>query len=193
LWPPFEFYLLIINSFFSNIIYPPPLYINLTCLSTTVFPPPPKSTCCCSKCFISVKLITCWLFSWRRISSSCKWCSLCSSKDFNLVTSSCKNGWVSDRYLMLNEPFKYFTNPLNWIFIELDHWNNYSWVDISLHTNTLSYSEPISLCSYSLMLRAYQSSRKYQFYSLWFDQPRLEPTIYHNGGMYPLHHRCGFL
>ena len=30
-------------------------------------------------------------------------------------------------------------------------------------------SEPTSLCSFSLMLRAQRRSNKYQFYSLWFD------------------------
>jgi hypothetical protein len=30
-------------------------------------------------------------------------------------------------------------------------------------------SEPNSLCSYSLMLRALRRCNKYQFYSLWFD------------------------
>ena len=37
-----------------------------------------------------------------------------------------------------------------------------------------SDSEPTSICSFSLMLRAQWRSNKYQFYSLWFDpNPRL--------------------
>jgi hypothetical protein len=32
-----------------------------------------------------------------------------------------------------------------------------------------SNSKPTSLCLFSLMLRAYWRSNKYQFYSVWFD------------------------
>ena len=41
--------------------------------------------------------------------------------------------------------------------------NNSQWVDMSLHSHIYnSDSEPTSLCSYSLMLRVYQRSSKYQ-------------------------------
>jgi hypothetical protein len=43
-------------------------------------------------------------------------------------------------------------------------------------------SEPTSLCSFSLMLHAYQRSNKYQFYSLWLDPIGLEPMIYRTRG-----------
>ena len=39
-------------------------------------------------------------------------------------------------------------------------------------------SEPTSLCSFSLMLRAELKSNKYQFYSVWFDPTVARPTIY---------------
>jgi len=40
------------------------------------------------------------------------------------------------------------------------------------HVSSLGHyldSEPTSICSFSLMLRAKRRSNKYQFYSLWFD------------------------
>ena len=41
-------------------------------------------------------------------------------------------------------------------------------------------SEPTSLCSFSIILRAQRRSNKYQIYSLLFDPTAgLEPTIYH--------------
>ena len=33
----------------------------------------------------------------------------------------------------------YQTNTLSWIFIVLGHWNNSLWVDMSLHSDTLSW------------------------------------------------------
>jgi len=32
-----------------------------------------------------------------------------------------------------------YTNALSWIFIVLAHWNNSHWVDMSLHSDTLSW------------------------------------------------------
>ena len=48
-------------------------------------------------------------------------------------------------------------------FIVLAHWNNSPRVDMSLHIILIP-----SVCSFILMLRTYQRSNKYQFYSLWF-------------------------
>jgi hypothetical protein len=39
-------------------------------------------------------------------------------------------------------------------------------------------SEPTSLFSYSVKIRVYRKSNKYQFYSLWFDPTGFELTIY---------------
>jgi hypothetical protein len=40
----------------------------------------------------------------------------------------------------------FYSNTLSWIFIVLDHWNNGSRIDMSLHSNTLFWSsEPTSL------------------------------------------------
>ena len=63
--------------------------------------------------------------------------------------------WVSECYL----------TP-----IQLFHGENSPRVDISLHRTHYSDSEPSSL--FTLMLRAYRKSNKYQFYHLWFD-----PTV----------------
>ena len=51
------------------------------------------------------------------------------------------------------------------------------------HTRThYPDSEPTSLCSFSLMLRASRRSNKYEFHSLWFDPLGFEPSICHTRG-----------
>jgi len=60
----------------------------------------------------------------------------------------------------------------------LAHRNNSPRIDMS-HTRThYPDSEPTSLCSFSLLLRAWWRSNKYQLYSPWFDPTWLVPTIY---------------
>ena len=70
--------------------------------------------------------------------------------------------------MMMRSPL-YQTNTLSRIFIMLAHWNNTPHVDMSPHSDTLSCSEPTSLCFFSLMLPAQRRSSKYQFDSIWFD------------------------
>ena len=48
----------------------------------------------------------------------------------------------------------------------LTHSNNSPWIDMSHHSETLSWFWANTICTYSLMLQ--QRSSKYQFYSLWF-------------------------
>ena len=54
-------------------------------------------------------------------------------------------------------------------------------------------SEPTSLCSFSLMPRAYRRSNTYQFYSLWFDPNgvRTNDRPHSMRARQPLPHRCG--
>ena len=62
---------------------------------------------------------------------------------------------------------------LSWIFIVLAHWNNSLWVDMSLHgtqtLGTLFWFKANQSLLFLLKLRAYRRSKKYQYYSLWFD------------------------
>ena len=48
----------------------------------------------------------------------------------------------------------YWTNTVCWIFIVLAHWNNSPRIDMLHHRTYYRDSEPISLCSFSLVLRA---------------------------------------
>ena len=51
-----------------------------------------------------------------------------------------------------------------------------------------SDSEPTSLCSFSLMLRAQRRSNKYQFYNLQFDPTGLELRFYRTRGEHANHY-----
>ena len=53
---------------------------------------------------------------------------------------------------------------------------------MSPHSDSLSWSEQTSRCSFSLMLCAYWRNYKYQFDSLWFDPIGVEPAIFHTRG-----------
>jgi hypothetical protein len=61
------------------------------------------------------------------------------------------------------------------------------------HVAPLGYIILISsLCSFSLMLRAYRRSNKYQFFSLWFDLTGLNPrSTQLEASMLTITHRCG--
>jgi hypothetical protein len=60
-------------------------------------------------------------------------------------------------------------STLSWIFIVISHWNNSTWIDMSPTWTHYPDSESSSLRSFSLMLRAYQKSNKYQSFAFWFD------------------------
>ena len=65
---------------------------------------------------------------------------------------------------MMMKPTLYLTNTLSWIFIVLAYWNNSPRVDMSPHSDTLSW------------FRANQwRSHKYQFHSLWVDTAGARP------------------
>ena len=75
-------------------------------------------------------------------------------EEYRFTCVSIVSEWVSDCCLTLNEqsfsyimvktcyikwmPTLYLTNTLSSILIVLAHWNNSLWVDMSLHTDTLS-------------------------------------------------------
>jgi hypothetical protein len=65
---------------------------------------------------------------------------------------------------------------ISWILVVLAHWNNSLQINMSAHSDTLSWFWA-SLCSFPLML-----CNKYQFYSLWIERIGLKPTIYHTRG-----------
>jgi hypothetical protein len=74
-------------------------------------------------------------------------------------------------------------------FIVLAHRNNSSRINISLHSDTLSWSEWISLCS-TLMMRTQRNRTKYQFHNLWFYPigPRTHDLPHSRRACWPLHH-----
>ena len=70
-----------------------------------------------------------------------------------------------------DEEDRFFTRSTHfsfWIFIVLAHWNINPWIDRVAPLWHYPDSEPISLCSFPLMLRTWQRSNKYQFHSHWF-------------------------
>jgi len=77
----------------------------------------------------------------------------------------------------------YLTNMLSWIFIVLGHWNNSLWVDISLHSDTLSRSQAtqslIFLLNATCLAEKQQITILMAFSLTWLE---LEPTIYHTRG-----------
>jgi hypothetical protein len=46
---------------------------------------------------------------------------------------------------MMTRSALYYTNTLSWIFTALAHWNNSLWVDMSLHSDTLSWANQFLL------------------------------------------------
>jgi hypothetical protein len=71
-------------------------------------------------------------------------------------------------------------------------WCSCQRIDMSPHSDThYPDSKPISLCSFSLMLRAQRRSNKYQFYSLWLDPTRARthdlPHSWDKVSLSPLH------
>ena len=65
----------------------------------------------------------------------------------------------------------YYTNTLSWNFTVLVHWNNSPLIDMSLHSDTLSWFRP-NQCLLSLSLlnaTCLAEKQQIQFYSLWFD------------------------
>ena len=63
----------------------------------------------------------------------------------------------------------YQTNTLNWIFTVLAQCSNSSRKEMPHHSTYYPDSVPTNLCSYSLKLHAQRRTRKYQYYSIWFD------------------------
>jgi hypothetical protein len=64
-----------------------------------------------------------------------------------------------------------YTNTLSWIFIVLVHLDNSPWIDMSPHSDTLSWFRANQSLLFSLMLRAYRRSNRHPFYSLvWTDR-----------------------
>ena len=82
-------------------------------------------------------LVVRWLyFRWSAMKS--EWvseCCLTLTQQFQL--------YHSENKLMFNEMMMkyalYYTNTLSWIFILLAHWNNSPRIDMSSHTDTLSW------------------------------------------------------
>ena len=68
----------------------------------------------------------------------------------------------------------FYTNTLRWMLIVLAHWNNSPRVDMSLHSDTLFWFQPVFALS-PLLLRTYRISKIYHFHSLWPARPELEP------------------
>jgi hypothetical protein len=65
----------------------------------------------------------------------------------------------------------HITNTLSWIFIVLAHWNNSLQIEMSTHSDTLSWFRINQFCSFSLMLGAKQISN---------------PQVWENVGLSPI-------
>jgi hypothetical protein len=74
----------------------------------------------------------------------------------------------------------YVVNTLTWVFTVLPLWND---SPLGRYVSPLRHiiliPSKTSLSSSSLMLRTYRRRNKWQFYSLCFTQPGLEPMIYY--------------
>jgi hypothetical protein len=64
----------------------------------------------------------------------------------------------------------FYTNTLSWIFIVLAHWNNSPWIDMLLHSYSLSWFR----ANQSLL---FLPNTNFIIFSL--TPPGLVPTIYH--------------
>ena len=65
----------------------------------------------------------------------------------------------------------YYTNRLSWIIIVLAYWINNERIDMSLHLDTINYSESTSHSSYTLLLLGNRRSNKYWYNRSWFTIP----------------------
>ena len=66
----------------------------------------------------------------------------------------------------------YSTNMLSWIFIVLAHWNNSALIDMSPHSETLSWfraDQSLLFLLNAVCLVEKQQIQMYHFYSLWFE------------------------
>jgi hypothetical protein len=81
---------------------------------------------------------------------------------------------------------------LSWIFIVLAHWNNSLGINISLHSDTLSWFRANQSLFLLLNAACLAEKQQYQFHSLWFDQigARSHDLPHSRRARYPLHHRC---
>ena len=52
---------------------------------------------------------------------------------------SCRKSVTFDGIIILMIFALFYANTLSWIFIVLAHWNNDPWVDMSLHSDTLTW------------------------------------------------------
>jgi hypothetical protein len=59
--------------------------------------------------------------------------------------------------MMMNSAL-YKSNTLIWIFIVLAHWHNSPRIDMSPHSDTLSWFRAVESCYFSLVLRAWRRS-----------------------------------
>jgi hypothetical protein len=76
----------------------------------------------------------------------------------------------------------YKADTLCWIFIVLADWNNSLLIDIFSILTHHPHLEPISFCSFSLMLQVQRSSN-YHFHNLGLNGPWFKTTIYHTGNI----------
>ena len=83
----------------------------------------------------------------------------------------------------------FLTNTLSWIFIVLAHWNNSTRVDMSLHSDTVSWFRANrSLLFFLNAACLAERSNKYQFLVFGLTWLGLEPTIYHTWGEHANHY-----
>jgi hypothetical protein len=84
----------------------------------------------------------------------------------------------------------YQTNTLSWIFIVLAHWNNNPQIDMSSHSDTLSWFWAKQSLLFLLNAACLAEKQQIQILVFGFTQSGLEPTIYlyHTRGEYTNHY-----
>ena len=85
---------------------------------------------------VQLFLILCNLL-FTLVQSHCEWVSNAKSAIFKLHVHHGENKLIFNEMMMISA--WYYTNILSWIFIVLAHWNNSPRIDMSLHSDTLSW------------------------------------------------------
>jgi hypothetical protein len=77
------------------------------------------------------------IYFFTLVQSHCEWVSNAKSAIFKLHVHHGENKLIFNEMMMISA--WYYTNILSWIFIVLAHWNNSPRIDMSLHSDTLSW------------------------------------------------------
>ena len=115
-----------------------------------------------------------------------------SSKTFQLYHGENKLIF-NEMMIMMSTLYK--TNMLSWIFLVLTHWNNSPRVDMSLHSDTLSWFRANQYLLFLLNAACLAEKQQLPIYNLWFDTTgaRTHDLPHSRRSRWPLRPRCGSL